>query len=212
MAWPNVPSMLKATLRIDCYEEAAHDNFKKRITNTLTIENTTHAWTDAEIGDLGEVLAGWATDEYGAVLDETVAIDSWALEPYRGAGSPVFYADVSADGTIDSNSNPLNVAWSVRKLTGFGGRKNRGRWFYGPVPVSSLNTPSQDYINPAQAADVLAALNILLTDVTGAAGFDGVVVVAGATPDPAVNHGVTSFSYFDLRLDTLRRRIRGAVL
>lgn len=88
----------------------------------------------------------------------------------------------SSNGSQAGNSTadplPNNCAWLFKKLTGLGGRKNRGRMYYPDVLATavlgdgSINTPSRediqtgldDWITKTEAVAGLVELHLLHTD------------------------------------------------
>jgi hypothetical protein len=103
---------------------------------------------------------------------------------------------------------PYQIAFCVTHLTGFTGRYNRGRTYFGP-----LSENDQDYglLLPAVAdafVSALSSMRTLMSDV----GWEHVVVSRffnRVRRAEGVATPVVGYRYYDLVLDTQRRRQRG---
>ena len=108
-------------------------------------------------------------------------------------------------GTISSAVAPNNVAVCTSLRTGFSGRSNRGRKYWGGIVSAEV---SDNFISTTLAAAILADM-VSLDAAISSAGFS--LVVASLYHDHAprtagVTREVTSFIQ-DLRVDTQRRRL-----
>jgi hypothetical protein len=106
------------------------------------------------------------------------------------------------------DSLPYQVAFCVTHLTGFTGRANRGRTYFGPL---SENDQTYGLLSNAVANAFVGALNSIRT-VMAAQGWEHVVVsrflnrvkrAQGATIP------IIGYRYYDRVLDTQRSRRRG---
>jgi hypothetical protein len=103
---------------------------------------------------------------------------------------------------------PYQVAFCVTHLTGLTGRYNRGRTYFGP-----LSENDQDYglLLPAVANAFVAALGSMRT-LMGDVGWEHVVVSRffnRVRRAQGVTIPVIGYRYYDLVIDTQRRRQRG---
>jgi hypothetical protein len=103
---------------------------------------------------------------------------------------------------------PYHVAFCVTHLTGFTGRYNRGRTFFGPL---SENDQNNGILAAAVANAFVASLNTIRSQMA-AQGWEHVVVSRffnRARRTEGVATPVIGYRYYDLVLDTQRSRKRG---
>jgi len=103
---------------------------------------------------------------------------------------------------------PYQVAFCVTHLTGFTGRANRGRTYFGPL---SEMDQANGIVITALADVLVGALNVLRQEMA-AQGWEHVVVsryLNRVRRPTAVATPVTGYRYYDRVLDTQRRRQRG---
>jgi hypothetical protein len=109
-------------------------------------------------------------------------------------------------GTGSSNLIPQNTAYLIHKVTAFGGRRNKGRFYLpgvGEPDVSILGA-----LTTAEKTRIQNALNAWFVALNAIANIDDVVILhsSGITPTPAPT-AVVGF-LIDPVVATQRRRLR----
>lgn len=131
--------------------------------------------------DAPSVPAAWRTN----IIPLMTTITFFSLCTLRDASGTVFTEPETLGGSHSTSPAPTNIAWLVRKDTGVGGRKNRGRFYLpgmGEVDVDGVGN-----ISSASLTAVQAGLNGLVTDLF-TAGFDPVILHNSVmTPTPVIN-------------------------
>jgi hypothetical protein len=103
---------------------------------------------------------------------------------------------------------PYHVAFCVTHLTGLTGRANRGRTYFGPLSENDQNFG----ILSGPVADAFVACLNSIRSLMAAQGWEHVVVSRvfnRVRRDEGVTIPVIGYRYYDVVLDTQRRRQRG---
>jgi hypothetical protein len=158
-------------------------------------------------GDLSTLAAALASDFQNA----NAAGGRYAPWSYRGVvlrvgqdGGPpgIYEAPLSVLGTANGPTPPNNCAMLVRKVTGAGGRANRGRLF---LPCFNVDEASVDAGGNVTSA-ALTAYQAFITDWLDTSVYNYVILHDSTspeiTPTPILNHVVQP------KIATQRRRMR----
>lgn len=111
------------------------------------------------------------------------------------------YASVVGSSAI--NTPPANSAILVKKGTGRGGRRNRGRFFFPPMFLSEANVNPAGVLTGPGVGTLQQRLNTMLSDL--AASERGMVILHN---DINVEPTTVTSLLLDLKLATQRRRMR----
>lgn len=110
------------------------------------------------------------------------------------------------DGTGAFSCPPNNTAVLVRKQTGLGGRRNRGRMFIPPFNLSELNVNNAGVLASTYQTGMATALNNLEAELTDAAGpFESLALFHSAAPFVATT---VSNLVLQTKVATQRERMR----
>jgi hypothetical protein len=125
-------------------------------------------------------------------------------------GDPVTgeQVDPSTGGRASSFMLPQNSAWLIKKLTAFGGRKNRGRMFFPGVPDVSVNDAG--IVNPPELVDWAAALDTYLAVFLDSVFIGGMFILHNSSASGAPGGAPTQVLDLqcDGRIATQRQRLR----
>lgn len=168
-------------------------------------------WTITTLTNLISAFAGWEADvgsllrshQFG--LEKIVATDLTT----QTSSSVVSTAGLPINGQVIANAYPENVTFAVKANTNLRGRSYRGRTYWIGLWEDIIVV---DQISPTTAANIVAALNNLLTLMTPVNA--GQMVVAsrqnnGVRRTTGVATPITHYSYVDLTSDSQRRRLPG---
>jgi hypothetical protein len=111
-------------------------------------------------------------DNIVPLLSPAVTLTETRLRLAGPEGEAVFSDFTTATGEASGNNLPPNTAWPVVKLSAFGGRANRGRWFLpganadqvdsaGTItsgPVTDMNSALGDYMGDLATADFVPVI------------------------------------------------------
>lgn len=118
-----------------------------------------------------------------------------------------YYADVvEPTGGIGNPSLPLNVAFAIKFSAGLTGRSTRGRNYIAGAPESQV---SGNLVSPVWAENIKGGVEAI----SGASIPDGWThvivsrVANGVVRPTGVTFAVTSITYTDLTVDTMRKRL-----
>jgi hypothetical protein len=112
-------------------------------------------------------------------------------------------------GTATGQTLPNNVAFCLKRLTGFSGRSARGRVYISGLTDSSLTGTNEANVGVANA--LRTALN-LIAPAWAPNDWTEVVIsrfTGGIANIPPVTRAVVEYAYTDLVLDSMRRRLPG---
>lgn len=141
-----------------------HDNMSREAVCAYAI------FSDAAVdaGAWANALQGAFADNFKSVLDSEVVITRTLT--LKGDGTDVFTTGESTTagvrGLRAGSSLPANCAVLGKKLTAFGGRKNRGR-MYLPWTVVESHVDEMGGIDTGDIADNQAAFDGWLEDING---------------------------------------------
>jgi len=109
-------------------------------------------------------------------------------------------------GTGSSNLIPQNTAYLIHKLSAFGGRRNRGRFYLPGVGEPEVGITGA--LTTAEKTRIQTALNAWFTQLNSIPNIDDVIILhsTGITPTPAPT-AVIGFQ-IDPVVATQRRRLR----
>jgi hypothetical protein len=175
----------------------------------LHFESTVLPWTVAILADLGNEIRAWWVAEMQANMTTAVRLDRIRLRDITSQNSPIydFNTSLPVSGTLTGQSMPGNVAFSIKKNSGLAGRSFRGRVYQFGFNEADVDLNS---IGAGRANSYVAAWNEARLLVGGLADY-GMVICSkfsqGSPRAAAVSTPVTSFSYADLTIDTVRNRV-----
>jgi hypothetical protein len=191
--------------------ELIYATYGEIIENTFSIEKGS-PFTLSDLQDLRDLFKTWDEDYWESgrcASNSLIRIKTRALD---SNSSPVedYTMPTPNPGTISGDSFPLNVSFCFRLTTGLAGRSYRGRIFLPGVSLASVG-PTPNQLQLASATGYVGVFEQLKTALD-AADLTWVVLsyrnnktwrtTAVATP-------ITGISYFDLNLDSQRRRLSG---
>ncbi len=160
------------------------------------------------------------------ILDNEVRIEGVTVRLGQPSGDPAVGSSTTeaSNGAGNASTPPPNVAVLVRKLTGLGGRRNRGRMYF-PWGVNEASVSEAGIISAGDLAVINTAWEGFRADVAAHADLGPVVIlhdssrytvthptssqklVTRTTVVPPAPTTVTAFSV-DSRVATQRRRLR----
>lgn len=169
--------------------------------------------TDYSLADLQsarEVLVNWATSYWSQCFSRSVSIirvRSKALDK-QNAPFEDYTVNPPIAGGIDGVLMPLSVSFSIRMSSGLQGRSTRGRLY---VPGIVINDVSGNNLTLSRADGIVSQLELLRELLIGDPKNGKLNIVSyrhnKAWRTTGQPYEVTSISYFDLRLDSQRRRL-----
>lgn len=174
------------------------------------IKGVDTAWTALELYSLAQTVG----DGYGGylmpqisqsyIMGNVVATDI----SVDGGNQAIYTAQVGTTGGIATASLPTNVAFCIKFATGHVGRSYRGRIFIGGIPSSVV---AADMVNGTWADNTVAALVSINNDAS-VLDYQQVVVSRfqdGLKLNPPETRVITTITYVDLAVDSMRRRLVG---
>jgi hypothetical protein len=159
----------------------------------LAVEEMASDWRDAFIPTAASMYVGWS---FFGVRGDLNSSDE-GLVQFESA-------DAGMTGTAVGETPPVNTAILVRKYTGFGGRKNRGRVFVPPWGVSEGLISKLGVLDNTFRAAHQAAWTAFRV---AALGHDAPPVLLHAEGSVEPPRDITSFSV-QTQVATQRRRLR----
>ena len=202
MAFQPVPDTARFAVVMD---DSASDLF----VNVLYFRRT-GSWGLPELQAGATTLAtAWVND----VLPLLMQFTRFVRVEARGERAPtdVSFQLVPATPPVSTRAGeglPYHVSFCVTHLTGLTGRANRGRTYFGPL---SENDQAYSLLNQPIANAFVASLNSIRS-LMAAQGWEHVVVsrfLDKVKRAQAATIPVIGYRYYDLVLDTQRRRQRG---
>jgi len=184
-------------------------NGKAGIGWVLHYEHTNATWLPASFDDLGDSLKAWFNTLMKPQMHTSSALQRIRMRDLTTQNGAIYdYSDgLPIGGTLAGSPVTNNVAFSLKKNTGFAGKSMRGRIYQmGFVETDTIgNTLDSTRAN----AYVTAWTDALFF--TGSTDDFGMVLVSkysgGAPRATALVTDVTSISYADLTVDTRRDRL-----
>lgn len=182
-------------------------NTNKDAKNIFNVTSTGSAWTPERLTEVCEAIRDWWDESMSGWTSTDVELVSVLGRALAVQDSYVVELPTAVPGTGVQNILPFSNTIALKETTGLAGRSFRGRLYHIGL---TENEVAADYVNGPTAAGLLAAYELLRTDVfPGVAATwcvfsrysDGNVRATGlATP-------ITTLSWNDLRVDTQRRRL-----
>ena len=170
----------------------------------VTLGLNKELWAGSAAGAAQEVLNAFQSTAMKALLPSTITIASCLMK--FGPNTTGAAAEVSGPvvGTSPNASASPNVAYLVRKNTGFGGRTGRGRMYF-----PGAGEPNVDAGGNVLAAHVTAWNSALEAMRTALVALGLVPTLLHGAGSPVTSPmPITSFST-DSKVATQRRRLRG---
>lgn len=136
-------------------------------------------------------------------LSQDYSVSQFDVQNLAGVASGSYTLSVAGGipGTIAQDSMPGSVAFCVRLRSALAGKRTRGRKYFAGLGEADVTGNS---LLGARADGIVSAITTLIDNLI-VAGFPmQIVSFAGATSVPVV-----SASYFDLFVDSQRRRLTG---
>lgn len=197
-----------ATNVVEVFMEHTLNN-KKGVGWVIHYESSLGAWTPATMNDLALQLRDWWNTDMKPLVNTSVSLDRIRMRDLTTQAGLVldYTAGLPIAGTLAGSPSTANVAFVLKKNSGYAGRSYRGRIYqFGFVETdTTLNELSSARAN----AYVAAWTNALL--LVGAAADYGMLIISkysgGAPRATAIETDVTSISYSDSTVDTRRDRL-----
>lgn len=180
------------------------------VKGTLLGEDYENVWysecsTTPDLTELNGIAAVYQTGYVGILNPLSADLFVSEIEVrYLGAitgPSTQLFITPAMNGGNSTQSMPGNVAFCMRLSTALSGRQYRGRKYFGGIPTTAV---TGNGIDLTFAGNLAAACEDLRAD-----------LVTNGTPMAVVSktHGtvapVTSIGFFDLNVDSQRRRLAG---
>jgi hypothetical protein len=134
-------------------------------------------------------------------LHNSVGITSIIVKKGPNATGEQVEVTDAIPGEALGTAGPANTAFLVRKVTGEGGAKQRGRWFLPGVPAEAIS--SGQFVSTAYATDLETKMTSFLSQLDDH-DIPMVLLHGGADAPTPVNYLLVQS-----RLATQRRRLRG---
>lgn len=203
MAFIDVPNTAMVEMRYSWRNEVCE--------NTLYFEKAS-AWSLAELIDLSDTMYTdfWIGHMQDQISNECtlIGIRATSLESPTAPQFNTSFTSPSAGGSSDpSVSN--NVTWAIQFQTEQRGRSFRGRNYLIGIPTTAV---SGLYVTTAFASLVVGNYDIGLGTVATNIGGQHVVVskyTDGTARLTGLTTPVVAYSYADLAIDSMRRRLAG---
>lgn len=202
MAFIPVPNVSQVTLKMSY--------FSQTIVNTLYFLKS-GGFSGTDLADLANAAAQWWGDNMVSALSTDITLFAAEARDISTESGPVseFFPVTPIPGTVASPGLPGNVAWTIQFKTGFAGRSFRGRNYISGIAETGA---SGNQIALSIAADIVAAYVVLNSDLNTVLAVQHVVVsrfTGGAPRTTGIATAVETYGYFDLFLDSQRRRLTG---
>lgn len=185
------------------------------------------AWTEAELLTMAGAFKTWWTTGDGANSFKGLQVNTLALNAvgYRDfttqAGfSGIYQTGLPIQAVAVGVGAPLGCSFSLTARTGLAGKSFRGRVFFCGLVAGDFSNEPLNAISGAQAANMVSALDALITAVPAADATCKLVVCSrfhqpGGPGTPSVPRTaglttpITAYGYHDLFMDFQRRRAPG---
>lgn len=178
-----------------------------RFENTLYFEHAT-GYSQADLDALAQsVYTEWEAGQLSLQSTDVALVETYAKGLSTLNDLEAYYADVIEPvGGISSPALPLNVAFAIKFSCGLTGRSTRGRNYVGGLPESAV---TGQLVGGTTANGLTAAYSTIAAEAL-ALGWTHVVVsryTAGAARVTGETFPVTTWTYTDLTVDTMRKRL-----
>jgi hypothetical protein len=111
---------------------------------------------------------------------------------------------------VMTNTNPSNVAFAFKRVSGLTGRSARGRVFW-PVPSAARNVSADNFVTSTWATTTVGLLNLIQDALVAAVPTAQEVIVSryanGEKRPVGITFDITNWTYSDLRVDTMKGRL-----
>lgn len=169
------------------------DGVSGQVINVFGVRDVTDQGADA---CAGLVVVAWA-DDFLDFFHNTYHLKQ--VHVSSEPPGPVADAFSTSDGTVGGDPAPSNLAALAKKTTGFSGKRNRGRMYFGAVPMAYVD--GNDLTAPG-VAQLDAGCAAFLSDLS--AGDFPMVILHSNNAVPSL---VTAFNV-ETRFATQRGRLR----
>lgn len=192
-------ALIRYRLTGDAEEMVITLGLRDEVAPPLTFPNTVaqsllDAWMATMHPAAANLTSGWT------LVGTTVYLE-------EAGGANVGEAIVNLVGTGAGTTLPPNCTYLVKKGTGSGGRRNRGRFYLPQVVLTEGDVSSAGFIDSADVAALQAQLDNFIPNLSS----EGLVPVlfhypyTGVAEPPSTE--ITSFT-LDAKIATQRRRLR----
>jgi len=184
-------------------------NGKEGVGNVLHYEKTGGPWTLDALDDLAAYLKAWFNTHLKPQMNTATGLHRIRLRDITTQNGLIMdYNDgLPIDGTLSGSPVSNNVAFSLKKNTGFSGKGFRGRIYQGGFVEADT---TGNFLSPTRANAYAAAWTEALFISGGVADY-GMVLVSkffnGSPRATGLITDVSSITYADLRVDTMRSRL-----
>jgi hypothetical protein len=169
---------------------------------TLGVE-TTAASTSERIAAANSAMDSWGDNMLPIQSNTYTLVGVDAVFGTATGDVPITSTDPARVGAVGGAVTPPNTAMLVKKVSGQGGRRNRGRMY---VPgISQLTIDHVGGIAPATLATYDTAVNNLLLGIESGSFMDRLVIFHSIAP---LTPTIVEDLQVDPRIATQRRRLR----
>ncbi len=182
----------------------------QRCENRVMVNNLA-AVTPAALTDLANIAMGWWPNFYAPLLDQSVSLtEIVATDLTTQNGEQVTLTPaIPVAGELTTSPHPNEVSFCISLRSGARGRSSRGRFYWLSVNQSQMS--SQNELTTAAADAMKSAVQGLINNYNDTHAFVIVSYRNNNAPRPGgpVYFQVTSATYTDLIVDSMRRRKPG---
>lgn len=170
-----------------------------QITYGIRVENFVGEPADAAQA----ISVNWLASNIDSVMSSSVTLRNILVKYGPNSTGPAAEISVAQPGTGSSDVETPNTAYLVRKLTLFGGRTGRGRFYLPGCPTAAVTGPGN--VDGTTLGNLQTALDAFLTSMTG----DDLPLALLHAPDSPFNLPmlITELKP-DVKVATQRRRLR----
>lgn len=155
---------------------------------------------------LEQILDAWSADIMPR-LSQSVVLEAGRMYVGQDGGDALVFeanAEPPTPGGDASTWLAINTAYLIKKNTGLGGRRNRGRMYLPGVPAGTLNDSGN--LNPTAMTNLNNAVNNFLVSLKAVTGVEEMVILHAA-PSVLAPTVVSSLTPAP-KIATQRRRLR----
>lgn len=185
------------------------------------------AWTEAELLTMAAAFKTWwatgdGTNSFKAAQSSNVSLNAVGYRDYTSqAGfSGVYQTGLPVAAIGVGTAAPLGCSFALTARTGLAGKSFRGRVFFCGLVAGDFSNEPLNAISGTVAANIVSALNSLITAVPAADATCKLVVCSrfhqpGGPGTPSVPRSagvttpITTYGFHDLFMDFQRRRAPG---
>lgn len=167
-------------------------------------------YDQGDVDALAVLVDSWAELDYAALLSNQLSYFGCNV---RGLESEIDLEAVSTAGAttggVVAAPLPANVAYCVKRLSGFTGRSARGRIYIPGIPITALDATNENLVVTSYRDNCITQLNELSPSAI-AEGWIEVIVSrfnGGAKRATGVTFTVQEYAVSDLRVDSQRGRL-----